>query len=542
MSYPVDSNTLALFKARKRQVAAIVLYGTEETLELTEADIAQGGLSIDRSVVSGSRIEIGSAVASELTLTLQNKDGKFNDTVFTGGELYVNIGVVDDTGDKHYIPMGYFTVDNSPRKLATISLTALDRMVLFDKEADKSLFAFPMSAGTLLDQICNICNVSLATDRTGLTNNTYIIPAYPEDEDESITYRQLLQWICEITGTCAYFDWDGKLRLEWYSQTGESITLSDRYSSDIYDSPITITGVTVTVQDSGGNDTVYLSGTDTYAAAIEGNKLIQSDYSAITEALGDKLTGFTYYQSEFTGKPLVNLWPLDMVNILDKGGNSYPTAITNVGFKMNGAVEFQSQGVGETENGYASANPLTKAETILINKIQKAVNQTLNDRVQSVLGLNEMIAGAVGLYTTVLTNSDGSAAYYYHTNPTLQNSMAGDIIYTFTSGGFAFSDTGWNGGAPVWQYGISKDGNVVVKNVSVYGVEASTPNTEYTAKMTPEAFEIWYRATKMISANADESLFTKMKISTHLDVGKIRTAPSYSSDSAPNGANIIYLD
>ena len=220
MAYPITQEVLDLFTTQHRQIVDITFNGVAETKTLTEKDVIQGGLSIDRYCVSGSRIEIGSAVAAELSLTLDNTDGKFNDTTFEGAELFINVGTKKwearkwENAVEHFIPMGYFTVDNSPRKLSHITLSALDRMVHFDKDVEPEKLSFPMTVGNLLEQICNICNVELATDILTLINQDYVINEYPQGDD--LIYRQLLMWIAEITGTCAYIDWEGKLRLEWY--------------------------------------------------------------------------------------------------------------------------------------------------------------------------------------------------------------------------------------------------------------------------------------------------------------------------------------
>ena len=91
--YSISTDTLALLNLNTKQTVVITCYGTEETITITEADIIQGSFAIDRYCVSGDKIEIGSAISSELTLTLDNHDGRFDDYVFEGAEMYVQIGV-----------------------------------------------------------------------------------------------------------------------------------------------------------------------------------------------------------------------------------------------------------------------------------------------------------------------------------------------------------------------------------------------------------------------------------------------------------------
>ena len=156
--YPISDEVLSLFNRNYRQIVSITGKNGTKTFELTESNIAQGGLSINRYCVSGSKIEIGSAVASELTLKLDNRDDRYEDTKFEGEEVEVKIGIKKwdayrwENAKLHWIPCGFFTVDETPRKLAYITLTALDRMVRFDKEVETDDLTFPTTIANLLTE------------------------------------------------------------------------------------------------------------------------------------------------------------------------------------------------------------------------------------------------------------------------------------------------------------------------------------------------------------------------------------------------------
>ena len=211
--YKVSQEVKNLFNKNYIQVADITVNGVNESFSVAENEIVQGSLSIDRYSVSNSKIEVGSAVAAELTLKLKNDDGKYDNTVFEGAEVFVKIGIKKWDAHRwenaviHWIPCGYFTIDEPPRALSTITISALDRMILFDKTVDISKLSFPMTVADLLNKICTICGVTLATDITRLPNKDYQITAYPEGQD--LTYRTLLQWCAALTGTCAFMNYDG---------------------------------------------------------------------------------------------------------------------------------------------------------------------------------------------------------------------------------------------------------------------------------------------------------------------------------------------
>ena len=469
MAYPISNDVLQLFKSGALQKVQMTVNAQNSTYTLTNADLKENTLIIDRATVSGQAIEIGSTIASELSFVLDNYDGRFNNYIFEGADIAVSVGVTNSSGATTYVPMGYFTVDTQPRRLKEISIYALDRMMQFDKPV--GAITYPLTVAALLRNICSACNVTLYTVPENLPNGTYTISAAPESED--LTYRQLLQWIAQITGTCAYFDWNGNLRLEWYSSTSAAtITTADRFTSDLYESPIEITGVQVNI-----GETSYLSGEGAYALLIEGNELIQDNPQNVANALSTALTGFTYTPFSCETLPLPHLYPLDRVTFVDSQGVSHSTIITNAAFSLNGRTTLQGSGETATLAGYASANPLTNREQVIIKNIaNQAANATLGTFEQATLELNETIAGSMGLYTTVITNEDGSKTTYFHSKPELTESVAGDVIYTWLAGGFAYTTTGWNNGSPVWQYGFTADGNSVLKVLTAYGINADWIN------------------------------------------------------------------
>ena len=91
--YPISNAAKALFEAGQRQVLRITgTDGNGNAISITEANVMMGGFNIDRTCINGNRIEIGTAIASELTLNLDNRNGQFNSVKFEGAELFVEIG------------------------------------------------------------------------------------------------------------------------------------------------------------------------------------------------------------------------------------------------------------------------------------------------------------------------------------------------------------------------------------------------------------------------------------------------------------------
>lgn len=228
--YPVDSTTMALFESGSRQVARITgLKNTSNVaVTITEANICQGGLIIDRSSVTGTKIEIGAAVAAKLTLKLYNWDGSLSSVVFSKGkELFVEIGTADWTSATPtvtYIPMGYFIIQKVEKTKTAINITALDRMVLFDKIANSGIpggyVELAGSATGIPSYACNRVGVPKGTWNT-LPNGTYNIKYRIANgtDDPQITCRYLVQMFARLTGTVAFIDYNGVLQFQWYSYT-----------------------------------------------------------------------------------------------------------------------------------------------------------------------------------------------------------------------------------------------------------------------------------------------------------------------------------
>lgn len=452
--YNISTSVKNAFKTNARQVVKITFYGTQSSMTITESDITSNGLTVNRYCSSGKSIEIGSAIAAEMNLALDNYDGKFNDTVFEGAELYVQIGVKTDSGTS-YVPLGYFTVDESPRKLSTINLVALDRMAQFDKIVNPDDISFPMTVANLASRVCAICNASLGTTMSSLPNSSYSVSQMPEGTD--LTYRNFVSWIAEITGTCAFIDWTGKLIFSWYKSTSTTIEASDRFSSDLLENAITITGVQLT----SGEDT-YLSGSEGYVLNITDNGLVQSDHQTVINNIGAKVNGLSYTPFSATVLPHPHVWPLDIISFKNKYGNSIQTIITDVTFSLNKSTSLQGKGETATNKGYASANPLSKREQAIIDSIVKGKNDELDGYIQSIIDFNNLISNALGLFTTDVLQENGSTIRYLHDAEKLEEST---VIFTMTSNGIAWTDQGWNDGEPVWQYGVTSAGEAFFKIV-----------------------------------------------------------------------------
>ena len=375
--YPISNSAKALFEAEQRQILRITgTDGNGNAVSITESDVMMGGFNIDRTCVNGNRIEIGTAIASEMTLRLDNRQGQFNGTVFEGAELFVEIGIADWTQSNPtvtYIPCGYFTPEDQPRSMNTITLHALDRMMNFDKEVEN--LTLPATIANIVSQACTACSVPFTQNLSSLPNYDYSVTELPELQ-QIITYRNLIQWCAGIMGTNAWIDWTGSLQFSWYGTNSVyTTTTANRFTSDLFEDDITLTGVKYT----NIQGFTIVSGTDDYALDMTGNYLAATGIATILPAVKNAVDGFTYrpFSASVINAPY--LWPMDMVTFTDKNGNDHSCALTNVNFGINSIMALASKGETAQMNSGISPSGVTPEQGFLLERAKESAISNVDE-------------------------------------------------------------------------------------------------------------------------------------------------------------------
>ena len=447
--YPVSQDVINLFKANQYQQAKVEVFtpaanvlepvnGVSATPDLTIGSdrILQNGLVVDRYCVTGEKLEIGTAIAAELTLKLNNRDGYFDDTVFKGKWLKAQVGIKDwsdETATITWIPLGWFVVDSAPRKLSTITVRALDFMALTDEllnpplvaslNAELSIsglrgaltgrgfgfheldsnFSAPGSYVWKQAPLDGVLDSNLVERATSYIANFLgvvysSIPAgakYGADwlaalDEAERTNRQFVRWGAQLLGANAYIDYNGHLHFGWLQDTGLSITSSDRYSSDMAEDDVTVTGVSCTAYGShtysddlspptfeAETEAQYIAGNATgIVVDITGNKLFgENSVSTVLSDIYDLVGGTTYRPFEATVKPCPYLWPMDKITYMDAEGVAHSTILTNITFTINAPTSIAAKGESNTSSGSPSAGTTGSYERL---DVQKAVVKGLS--------------------------------------------------------------------------------------------------------------------------------------------------------------------
>lgn len=479
--YPITSAGLAALREDVVQSVNILCTPTKGTaFNITDKDII-GAVTVDWSSVTGSKLDLGSACMSELSFTLENTDGAFDDKVFEGAQLYVTTSFPAGS-TKETVPIGYYTVDSPPRKLRSIKITAYDRMAKFNRAYDTEL-AYPATLYQIVADACTKCGVSQKLP-TNTLHRGVSIPKRPEADN--LTYRQVLVWAAELMGVSLYIDYDGKLTGGWYATNAKHtvIKASDRFTSgntDFAENNIVFSGVRIVGNDE--NKTEYLAGTKDYAFNIEGNLLAQSDMNLDTLATELKTArcSLTYTPMSCTTHSFPHLRPLDVMNFETAQGTK-KVVLTNVKWQsQNRCTKLEGKGETATQSGYATMGAFTPKQRAVLEQTRAQQAAQINDFEQATLALNETIANSMGLYVTRKADSNGAVITYYHDKPTLEGS---NTIYCRNAGGYAWTNNGWNNGSPNWEYGVSKDGDAVIRSIAANKMSASYITTDILSSPT----------------------------------------------------------
>lgn len=127
-----------------------------------------------------------------------------------------------------FVPLGTFLANRPDApSVSQINMSCDDQMKKFDRNLpdDTTLgITYPTTIGNLYKKMCEYLNVPYETDT--FINSTATIAKRPA-QFESVTMRQVLQWIAEAAGSNAKFDRDGILCLKWLNTTTAEFSEGD---------------------------------------------------------------------------------------------------------------------------------------------------------------------------------------------------------------------------------------------------------------------------------------------------------------------------
>ena len=487
--------------------------GSNDTVE----DLDIYTLQISEGTSNTSSFDLGAAIAQQLTLKLNNIDGRFDEHDFNGAVIIVQVGLELLNGAVEWLDKGKFTAEPGEESGNSISVKAFDDMTKFDQPYSLSKLVYPATLGTIVRDACSCCGVTLASDTATFDNDNFIVQNRPDDS--ALTFRQVLQWVGQIA--CKFFGIDrfGKLSARWYNtdlleatwvrkedtiwadiagnaildsegqeigtaieiplkngnsniidadNSDEILKISDLLTgSTIQTDDVVITGIRVNEEDGDSTEEItYQSGAEGYILEISGNKLIQSGSGATVAAyLGERLNGIQF-------RPMSVSTPADPAReagdlglVIDAKKRYHKTIFTNVEYTAHTSQNLISGAEAPTRlssTRYSQATQVYK-ELRANLKRQKTEWDTAFDNLQEAMKTKN------GLFPIHETMEDGSTILYFCDKPELSEAT---IVVKFSAAGWGMSTDG----GKTWNSGWLVDGTMIAAILNVIGINAKWIN------------------------------------------------------------------
>lgn len=369
------------------QSALLSVYLKDGTqLSLTNADIMEDGLTIDRYATYNNVVTMGTCVSSELNVRLNNHDGRFDGVNFIGARIYVYIDINNTTS--YRVSCGEFIVDGQPRNCSEIEIVALDIMTLLDKPLTEDMFFGPndthtnyIPLSTALKNVTYNCTGTYSFFSTRPNVNRYINVKKLPFTDGVLTCRQFVSWAFAVMGGFGLPSYSSRtIGCRWYtvwdeldsSQERYICEPSNRYSLDYSNETITITGLFYKANDQS----TILIGQPDYVLDFTNNPYVEGLYdsggiyqpadpghviNSIWDHYPDGILGYVPFSA--TVRPAPFLWPGDPVELVttelagyDEDGEPIyvesheSTTITHITYKLNGATYIAAEGQSPEEH------------------------------------------------------------------------------------------------------------------------------------------------------------------------------------------------
>lgn len=444
-------------------------------LNLTNTDFWSNGMKFEDSVSDDSAFTIGSANINTVNLSINNFDEKYTDYDFTNAEVicYVGLEVEPTSGTEKEIEkirICTMTVVDTPYQDTTIiELTCEDNMRKFDRDYSESKLKYPATRRQIIQDACNVCGVTL--DTLSFDQDSYQIVTRPDDD--ALTFRQVLAWVCQIGCQYARCDRYGRLTIKWYDTeivdaNRIEINSTSKFTPNLDD--VVITGVRVTEYIEATSDdktaSSYLYGNEGYVLEISENKLIpQGTGETVAAMIGEKCVGMSFRPFETQCLTDISIEAGDAVLITDRKGNKYKSFLTNVVLQP-GVFEQISC------NAESAARNSSKQYSLITQTVVDARKSVQKEKAQRELALEEFekrLDKSSGVFTTIETQEDGSKIFYLHDKPKLSESQG---IWRMTAEAWGVSNDGGN----TWNGGMTVDGDAIVRILEAIGVNANWIN------------------------------------------------------------------
>lgn len=290
-----------LYNSADRYIYGTLTLGDDETIELTSDDILQNSFKFQESCVASSAFGVGGMISNQIDIGLFLDIN--NPFLLTAASITLNCKYVFDDGSEQELPIGTFYVDSGTVKRTshTVSFTAYDGMVLFDKPIPKDTAMLHQETYKFIQAACEACGVTLATSIAKLMimpNGTTKCSLKSRDENaKEYNWRDLLTYAAQLLGAFGRINRSsGQLEIVPFSQTVDfTINEDNAIDRSVSDTSVKVTGAKFGDQLSGGEG---------FVLDLSNNPLLESSSEAARkeklDALVEGMQGVEFYQAQIT--------------------------------------------------------------------------------------------------------------------------------------------------------------------------------------------------------------------------------------------------
>lgn len=283
-------------------------------------------MSYETASTSDEGIQIGSAVAAKIELTVKRINELFENT-----EIPIEIGLKLPSGKYEYIPLGFFTAEHPTLDQATTTFTAYDRMMKTTGVYVSEL-TYPASAESVLKEIsigCGVpCNVS---GLNGITIDTAPV---------GYTYREVIGYIASLAGGFACVDRTGTIVIKWYEDNGYTINESRIMTFEKNESDYHLDYLTCNVD----SNTSFTAGSGTLGIIFDNPLMTEEKLNSVYK----KVREFAYRGASLKTLGDIRLEPWDIVTV-EESGETYKVPVMNITQEYDGGLTMTITAYGKTE-------------------------------------------------------------------------------------------------------------------------------------------------------------------------------------------------
>lgn len=443
-----------------------------KVIPINDSQLWENGFVVDDSTSNTNGFDIGSAIVQKFTLRLNNMYDDFTDYDFTNAVISDVKVSLDLDGKTESVNKGVFTVDDPSYDGDIITLECLDNMHKFDVSYEKSNLTYPATLLQIIQDACRCCGVTLATNSLQFEHYDYVISDKPDDS--TMTFRDALTWVGQVSGHFWKCNKDGQLTAGWYNMSdltaGKNIhTLQTNVVADITadTDDVVITCVRVVTDGGESGQVTYQSGSDGYASVIDGNKFINSTNAAeIASMIGERVVGLRFRPMTVSSLQDPTIEAGDGAIVYDRKLKSYKTFFTNVVFSIDADNQMSNNAESALRNSAERFSAAAKTYQELRKQLQK--NKTEWEKTAE--DLENAMKNQAGLYPVIKTLTDGTKVYYICDHSTMEESK---VVFELNSKGWAVSTDGGN----TWNAGLLVDGTMITKILNSIGINADWINT-----------------------------------------------------------------